>query len=320
MNLLRVYPRKLRERYTKNMTGAGIKSPEKYYSAIVIGSLIFSAVLTTVFYFLGFNPLLFFIASFIFLQFFFYFRTSLTASSRLKKIETMFPDVIQLMASNLRAGMTVDKAFLLAARPEFHPLDEEIMKAGREITTGKDIAYALVNMSERIGSEKISKTTMLILSGLKAGGNMSTLLEQTASNMREKEFMEKRAASSVLMYVIFIFFAVGVGGPVLFGLSSVLVEIIINLVRNMPTVNSSMNLPFTFRDIGLSADFVKYFALIFLLTTDLISSAVIGLVNKGEEKEGLKFFLPLAAASVGIFFAIRIVLLKFLAGTFSAVG
>ena len=34
------------------------------------------------------------------------------------------------------------------------------------------------------------------------------MLEQTAGNMKEKEFIEKRAASNILMYVIFIFFAI----------------------------------------------------------------------------------------------------------------
>ena len=74
-------------------------------------------------------------------------------------------------------------------------------------------------MSDRIDSEKISKVITLIISGLKAGGNISDLLEQTSKNMKEKEIIEKKAASSILMYVIFIFFAVGIGAPLLFGLS-----------------------------------------------------------------------------------------------------
>ena len=73
-------------------------------------------------------------------------------------MEEAFPDFIQLMSSNLRAGITVDRSFMLSARPEFFPLDDEISKAGREIATGQDTGRALLNMSERIGSEKIEKT------------------------------------------------------------------------------------------------------------------------------------------------------------------
>ena len=214
--------------------------------------------------------------------------------------------------------MTVDKEFLLSSRPEFYPLDEEITRAGKEIVTGKDIGVALTNMAKNIGSEKINKTISLIISGIKAGGNISTLLEETASNIREKEFLEKRAASNILSYVIFIFIAIGIGAPLLFGLSSILVEIIINLVSGLPNVQQTqMALPFTFSNIGITPAFIIYFSLIFLVVTNIISSLVIGLVNKGEEKDGLRYILPLIAISILIFFGIRFVLTKFLAGSFS---
>jgi type II secretory pathway component PulF len=234
-------------------------------------------------------------------------------------MEDVFPDFIQLMSSNLRAGMTIDKAFMLSARPEFSPLDEEILHAGKEITTGKDTAISMMNMAKRINSEKITKTLLLVISGIKSGGNISSLLEQTASNMREKEFLEKRASSNVLMYVIFIFFAVGIGAPLLFGLSSILVEIILTVVKSLPqTTSANINMPFTFRDIGLSIVFIQYFAIVFLLATDFVSSLVLGMVNKGNEKAGLKYFLPLVAISLSLFFLIRLTLGKALLETFTS--
>ena len=319
MNLLKLYPKSLREAYIKNIEKTGVKEPDRYYTKIVIISLFLSAVAGSIAYLFKINPLLFFIATFLLLQIIFYLTASLKAGSIIKKIENSFSDAIQLMASNLRAGMTVDKAFLLSARPEFAPLDNEILKTGKEIATGKDINYAFMNLSNRIGSDKIEKTIALIISGMRAGGNISTLLEQTSSNMREREFLEKRAASNVLMYVIFIFFAVAVGAPILFGLSSILIEVIMGIVKNVPATSGAINMPFTFRDIGLSSQFVMYFALAFLLATSFISSLVIGLVNKGDEKSGLRYFIPLAAAAIGIFFAVRFILGGFLADTFSAI-
>lgn len=318
MNILKIYPSIISKRYISNMSKAGIKNPEEYHSTLFFGNIIFSCIVAACLYFFDINPFMVFFLSFMVIELFFYFRASLNAASRLKKIEEIFPDVIQLMSSNLRAGMTIDKAFLLSARPELAPLDEEILKAGKEIATGKDIASAMLDLAKRTGSEKIMKTMMLIISGIKAGGNISTLLEQTSSNMREKEFLEKRAASNVLMYIIFIFFAVGVGAPLLFGLSSILVEIIINIVRSLPSAaSSSMNMPFTFRDIGLNPLFIRIFAILFIIVTDLISSLVMGLVNTGEEKAGLKYFVPLVLLSLGIFFLIRLTLGKSLIETFS---
>src|SRR4030042_1953205 len=115
--------------------------------------------------------------------------------------------------------MTIDKALLLSSRKEFAPLDEEILLLGKEIITGKEIMQALHDMSLRIKSDKIRKTLELVISGIRSGGNISILLEETAVNMRERNFIEKKSASNVLMYVIFIFFAVAIGAPLLFGLS-----------------------------------------------------------------------------------------------------
>ena len=318
MNLLRLYPRRARESYEKDMAKAGVKNPEKYYLFSLIATLILSIAVSSIAPLLKLNFIAAFFIAFISLQLFVYFRISLKAGSTIKKMEEMFPDAIQLMSSNLRAGMTIDRAFLLSARPEFYPLDEEMLKAGKEVATGKSMGSALIEMDKRIGSEKIEKTIRLIISGLQSGGNISTLLEQTSSNMREKEFIERRAASNIVMYVIFIFFAIGIGAPILLGLSSVLVEIMIKVMSGLPSAQySQMNLPLTFSAISISPQFLIYFTLAFLVAINIISSLVIGLVNKGEEKAGLRYLIPLLALSISIFFIVRIVLLSFLSDLFS---
>src|SRR3989338_6908138 len=71
---------------------------------------------------------------------------------KVKFIENILPDALQLMASNLRAGFTTDRALLLSARPEFGPLKDEINLVGKEITAGKPIEEALFNMTKRVQS------------------------------------------------------------------------------------------------------------------------------------------------------------------------
>src|SRR3989344_4096466 len=187
------------------------------------------------------------IAFFLLIEFYFIIRKKLKRAADIKKMEDSFPDFIELMSSNLRAGMTIDKALILSSRKEFAPLDKEILSLGKDIITGREVSRALKDMADRIGSEKLKKTVNLIISGMRSGGNISVLLEETASNMRERNFVEKRAASNVLMYVIFIFFAVSIGAPMLFGLSSVLVEVLTKILSGFPeTQSSSSNLPFSF--------------------------------------------------------------------------
>ncbi|MFH1451582.1 MAG: type II secretion system F family protein [archaeon] len=318
MNTLKIYPKKLRNIIVKSIERAGQKlSPEKYNNRIIIFSAIIAIIAGIIFYLTNikiyFTPLVFIVA-----LIFFLFKINLEANARIQKMEKIFPDVISLMSSNLKAGMTIDRSFLLSAREEFAPLDEEILKTGKDISTGNSVVYSLNALSKRIGSEKISKTILLIISGIRAGGNISDLLEQTSSNMREKEFIEKRASSNILMYVIFIFFAIGVGAPLLFALSSVLVEIIINLSAQIPAMDpGQFSLPFSFSGIGITSTFVIYFSVVFLIATDITSSLIIGVVNKGDSKAGLRYLIPLIASSIGIFFIVRVFLLNFLLNVFA---
>lgn len=253
---------------------------------------------------------------FAFLIFYVRLRIKLKHSSRIRKMEEIFPDFLQLMSSNLRAGMTTDKALLLSARKEFAPLDSEIIRLGKSLVTGAKIEDALIEMGKRIKSDRINQTIKLIVSGIKSGGNISILLENTATNMKERGFIEKRAASNVLMYVIFIFFATAVGAPVLFGLASILVEVLSTIVSTIPSTQAGSAIPLTFSEINISISFITYYSLIFLIVTDIIGSLVLGLVGKGEEKEGVKYMIPLIISSLFIFFAMKLLLRSFLLDLF----
>jgi len=250
-------------------------------------------------------------------EFYGYAKKKLKISEDIKKMENVFPDFISLMSSNLRAGMTIDQALLTSSREEFAPLDKQIAQVGKDIVTGKKIDVALKEMGERINSEKIKKTIILITSGIQAGGNLSVLLEETASNMRERNFIEKKSASNVLMYMIFIFFAVTIGAPLLFGLSTVLVQILTNIMMDLPTEQVSVALPFTLTEISVSVNFIIWFALAFLVATDVLASLVLGLVSKGDEREGIRYIIPLVLISLAVFFVARFFLLRSFSGVFA---
>ena len=231
-------------------------------------------------------------------------KTSLKEADRIKQIESVFPDFLQLVASNLRAGMTVDKAMLLSARPEFAPLDREIFQVGKDISTGKPIALALKSMSMRIKSENVTKTLLIVLSGIRAGGNLAVLLEETSTAMRQRGIIEKKAASQVLMYVIFIFLAVAIFAPGLFALSGVLVGTLNDMMGGISPDMIPSSLPISFSSISVSQDFVFYFSLVFIIVMNFMAALTLGLVSKGSEKEGLRYLPIMLILSLGIFFVL----------------
>lgn len=236
------------------------------------------------------------------------FMEKLKEAARIRKIEGIFPDFLSLVSSNLRAGMTVDRAMLLSSRPEFDPLDKEILQTGKDISTGKPVELALNDMGKRINSEKINKTLIIILSGIKAGGDLAVLLEETSQTMRQKEFIEKKAASQVLMYTIFIFLAVSIFSPGLFSLSGVLVETMSELMVDVDTSSMPQSIPISFSAVSISTNFIFYFSLFFIIVMDVMASLVLGLVGKGNEKEGLRFLPVMMILSLGIFFILGKVL------------
>lgn len=240
----------------------------------------------------------------------FWFIDSLKATARIRKLESVFPDFLQSVSSNLRAGMTVDRSMLLSSRPEFDPLDKEILQVGKDISTGKPVEISLKNMSKRINSEKIDKTLMIILSGIRAGGNLAILLDETAANMRQRGFVEKKAASQVSMYVIFIFLAVSLFAPALFSLSGVLVGTMTELLGDVKVEDLPQNLPVSFNAISISETFIFYFSLMFIIVMDIMASCVLGLVSKGEEKDGLKYLPVMLLLSLSIFLILGRVLSK----------
>jgi archaellum biogenesis protein FlaJ (TadC family) len=299
--------------------GHGMNPGEKpkISAALVVTSIFISLIVGVLVFFTTtgwLSSVISIVAVFVLIQAYLYTKKKLDETTKIKKMEDVFPDFLQLMSSNLRAGMTIDRALLLSSRKEFAPLDKEILNLGKDIITGKEIEVALQNMSKKIGSEKINKTINLVISGIRSGGNLAILLEETAANMRERNFVEKRAASNVLMYVIFIFFAIAVGAPALFGLSTVLVETLTAILSTIPEIDSSAasSMPFTLTEISVSPVFIMYFSIIFIIALDILGSMVVGLVSKGDEKSGMRYVVILLMISLGVYFSVKIILSAYL--------
>jgi len=319
--LAKFYPKKLREDYINLLEYSAIKIDPRRFIGFT-AAFGFLLALTMAFYlglFFDINPLIFFIVFFFLGQASIYFLLLLRADAKAKFVEGILPDVLQLMASNLRAGLTTDKALLLSARPEFGPFRDEINQIGKEITTGGEIGRALLNMANHIRSDRLKKTMILIVSGLKSGGELASLLEQTAKNLRQEKIVDSRIRANVMMYVIFVFIAVCFGAPLLFGLSSFLVEVLTEIVSgiDIPTSTATTNLPVSFTEISISINFVITFITIFLITSSILGSLILGLISKGKEREGIKFMPVLIAASLMMFFLIRFLIKKMIGGLFT---
>lgn len=316
----RLYPVKLKQGYQQLLTYCNIKLDVNRFLTLTMFITLGASVVLTLFTLIFFtiNFFLLFVCWFILSQGIVYAWLVLTADSRARFVEELLPDALQLMASNLRAGLTIDRALLLSARPEFGHFKDDLNYVGKQLATGKELGAALMELSKRIRSDKLKKTFQIIVSAMASGGELAELLVQTATNLRQQRLVEQRIRSSVLVYVIFIFSAIAFGAPMLFGLSSFLVEVITDIFSKvqLPPQEASVNLPLSFTKVSVTTHFINTYTIISMIFTCIMGSLILGLIAKGREKEGLKFLPILFIVTITLYFLVKFAIKAILGGLF----
>ncbi|MFH0861862.1 MAG: type II secretion system F family protein [Candidatus Altiarchaeota archaeon] len=312
--LARVLPQGMREKYSKMVGYSTLKTnPDTFIGFAITAGIVAGFLLT-----IATNglkppwplsmPLVMFTVSFTAMQLLIYIWLTLNVSAKGRQVETALPDALQLMSSNIRAGLTTDKALLMSARPEFGALEEEIRRVGKETMAGRNLTDALSRMTLHIKSTDLSRTVELITNSIKSGGQLADLLDQTADDLRDQQIIQKEISASVLMYVLFIFIAIAIGAPMLFAMSSFLVDL---LARNMAMISREMpknfdgaaKMPIKMTGLSISTEFIKQYAVISISISCIMGAMIMGLILKGEEKEGFKYVIIMLPLALIIFFA-----------------
>lgn len=317
-------PKRYREFFASQMRYAGLKEEiaNKIIGFSYFFSMILSANLAVILLLLGFGPLGILMgigigmASIVVI----YVIIMLIADSRASAIETVLPDALLLMSANVRAGMTVDRAIWLAARPEFGVLEDEIKKVGARTMAGKPLKSALSEMTKGIKSTILNRTIKLLLEGIESGGELAHLLEETANNIRVTQTLKKEIKASVMTYSIFILFAAVVAAPFLFAISIFFVEVMSKLwgpaILGKVATGGSMGGIFSKASAPqITANELLWFSAASLSVTAFFGSLTIGLIQTGKEKGGIKLIPLLIATAIVVLFVGQIII-KLLFGSF----
>ena len=151
---VKFYPKNLRNNFRQLIIYSNVSiNPERFMGFLLLFSLSIAFVVAfDLWVMFRWNFWILFLASFVLIEIIVYLWFLLHIDQKASFIERILPDSMQLMASNLRAGFTTDRALLLSARPEFGPLQDELNTVGKEIATGKEMTLALIGMSNKIKS------------------------------------------------------------------------------------------------------------------------------------------------------------------------
>ncbi len=239
----------------------------------------------------------------------FYFILDLKIFKRKSDIEEVLPDFLQLTASNIKAGMTVDRAMWYSIRPKFGVLAKEIETVAKETMGGEDLRAALENFANKFDSLLLKRSISLLIEGIDAGGEIGDLLNRIALNIQEIKTMRKEMASNVTAYTIFITFATVLAGPFLFGLSGVLIRVVKSLGSSLSTTGASTGaLALSFSGSGISYSDFRIFVIVSIVITSFFSASIVATIRKGDIKTGVKYIPMFIAASIVLFLIAELIL------------
>ena len=315
----RLFGKKRLKKVKQMLDYANIKtSADKFVATHLIISILFSAFIAF-FVYNSYNIVYSAISVGLFL--FVYFSTvlmivSLLAEQRARYVESVLPDVLLLMSSNLRGGITPEEAFLLSARPEFGFVADRIKKVGKKIAAGDSLVDALSGFSKGIRSKLLEQTMQMVLDGINAGGDLSVLLESTANDLKETASIRKEVASMIFVYAIFIFMAACLIAPILYAVSIQLAGVLSELSSSIAMQFLSTKAPAGIKlaASGITGDFLNKFAYVNLLITAIFASFIVALINKGDEKYGIRYIPFFVGVSLALFYLSRILLASFFGG------
>lgn len=212
----------------------------------------------------------------------------LKIEDRIRRIENVIPDMLQLVSSNLRAGMTPYQSLSISARPEFGPLAEEIEHIIKKGLTTASFTDLLLEMSEHIKSNLLERVTKMFSSAIRSGGKLAQLLEEIANDLSQTKTLKQELITTTKSYTTFILFTIIIGTPLLFAISIHFIEIISDLQATTP-MSSGFGLEFLAGGLTITPEFLTLISLIMLVITSILTSILLGVIQEGKELYGLRY-------------------------------
>ena len=206
---------------------------------------------------------------------------------RAQEIEKTAPDFLRQLASMLQVGLSFENAMEDMSQYGQGPLYDEMRRTIIEIRMGRNFDDAWRAMSKRLKSKELERVFGIILDGRKSGSSISAVLEDVSDDLRELLALKRERKSAVMMSVMFLLISAVVATPFAIGMVGVYSDFM--------------------QSYGMESEIILTAPLageIYLTIHSVLVGFIISLLMYGEFKKGIKFSLPLLAASFGIFYFI----------------
>ncbi len=206
---------------------------------------------------------------------------------RAREIEKTAPDFLRQLSSMLQVGLSFENAMEDMSQYGEGPLYDEMRRTIIEIRMGRNFDDAWRAMSKRLKSKELERIFNIILDGRKSGSSISTVLFDVSEDLRDLMALKRERKSMVMMSVMFLLISAVIATPFAVGMVGVYSGFM--------------------QGYGMESEIVLTAPLageIYLIIHSVLVGFIISLIMYGEIRKGIKFSLPLAAASFGIFYFI----------------
>jgi pilus assembly protein TadC len=236
------------------------------------------------------------------------------SETRRNVLESSLPDFLTLVASDIKAGMTLDQAMWYSAKPEFGLLSTEVKSIIKSSFSGESLEDSLDKLAMRFDSKVFTRTVSLLKQATATGGELTEVLERTAEDVRNTSIMKKEISASLILYEIFVLFAAIVGTPFLFATSQKLVEVFEKISIQLPSGNLQTGGVFSTLVSGGAGPVITsteffYFTIPTLFVTSLFSSFIVSAIRTGTKNQGLKYFPFVLVGALFVYWFVNTVLL-----------
>lgn len=118
-----------------------------------------------------------------------FWRLNNDIRTRETAITRALPDLLDMLAANVQAGLAVNAALQTAAPATQGPLGEELRTALSELRMGRSREDVLYGMADRVDDDEVRDFVRAVITAERLGSNLSDLLETLANEARERRIM-----------------------------------------------------------------------------------------------------------------------------------
>ncbi len=231
-------------------------------------------------------------------------------------VEVTLPDYLQLTAANIRSGVSLSRAMIMAVRPEFKYFGDDVNILGKQLYSGETLQNAFSQLANRYRSVTLKRTVRIIVEAEQYGGGLADLLNQIAKDLRGESIVQKEVSGQLFMYTIFIAFAALVGAPTLYALTSQMIKVT-TTVWSKISLGSVTSVPsFGVSFLKLSKPLITtqayfYFSLVAIVIVTGFGAFIISAISTGRPLRGLKYLPVFILLGLAIFFIVSSVMGNF---------